>query len=422
MSDDDHMRRALALATEGLGRTSPNPTVGCVIARDGRVVGEGRTAPPGGPHAEVTALARAGDAARGAVAYTTLEPCNHTGRTGPCSEALIAAGVAEVVFAVADPNPLAAGGAARLRAAGVVVRGGILEAEGRALIRPWLHALTGAPLPWVVAKFACSLDGRTATRTGESKWITGEAARRRGHDLRQRSDAVLVGVGTVLADDPGLDPRPEGAAPAPGLKVVLDTGLRTPVDAKLLRSPGPVLIACAEGADAGRRAALEAAGAMICQAPSGQPLPRERSKSPIWGEGTIGRTALDAAIVPSPGIVDADLSRGRGEGRSTVDLGAVLLALRERGCQSVMIEGGARVLGSAFDMGLVDEVWAFVAPLVIGGGQPAVAGEGPARLADAFRLHDARTEALGPDVLIRGLTAAEETEETQTEDVCSLAS
>ena len=375
MSDEAHMRRALALAAEGLGRTSPNPTVGCVIVRGGHVVGEGRTAPPGGPHAEVVALRQAGEAARGATAYTTLEPCDHTGRTGPCSLALIEAGVAEVVFALADPNPLAAGGAARLRAAGVDVRGGVLADEARALVRPWLHAVEGSPLPWVTAKFAASLDGRTATRSGASKWITGRAARARGHALRQRSDAVLVGVGTVLADDPALDPRPESVAPAPGLKVVLDTHLRTPPEARLLTSPGPVLIACGEDASEAKKAALRAAGAEI---------------------------------------LDAPLNEGR------VDLGAVLLALRERDCLSVMIEGGAGVLGSAFDAGLVDEVWAFLAPLVIGGGQMAVAGDGPARLEDAFRLHDVETESLGPDILVRGLTT--ETQTQGSEAACSLAS
>ena len=369
------MRRALALAAEGLGRTSPNPTVGCVIVREGVVVGEGRTAPPGGPHAEVVALRDAGDAALGAIAYTTLEPCDHQGRTGPCSVALIEAGVAEVVYALADPNPVAAGGAARLRAAGITVREGVLADEAREIVRPWLHAVDGNPLPWTVAKFACSLDGRTATRTGESKWITGRAARARGHDLRQRSDAVVVGVGTVLADEPSLDPRPEGVEPAPGLKVVLDTHLRTPPEARLLRSPGPVLIACAEDAAAEQRMVLEAAGAAVAVFPT-----NDRS----------------------------------------VDLGAVLLALRERDCLSVMIEGGARVLGTAFDGGFVDEVWAFVAPLVVGGGQMAVAGEGPARLEDAFRLHGVRTERLGADVLIRGLTAEER--DQGSEAACSLAS
>ena len=414
------MRGALALASEGLGRTSPNPSVGCVIVRDGQVVGEGRTAPPGGPHAEVVALRQAGDAARGAVAYTTLEPCDHTGRTGPCSLALIEAGVAEVVYALADPNPVAAGGAARLRAAGVAVRGEVMADEARAVLRPWLRAVGGSPVPWVAAKFACSLDGRTATRTGASKWITGAPARARGHDLRQRSDAVMVGVGTVLADDPSLDPRPEGTTPAPGLKVVLDTHLRTPPDARLLPSPGPVLIACGEGADAGRRAALKAAGAEVVSFPSvgaRRPGPRAGVHLPPL--------AMQAATQHQPHPPEMGPGTGPGRrrdkpGAGRPDLRGVLEHLRQRDVLSVMIEGGAGLLGSAFDAGLVDEVWAFVAPLVIGGGQPAVAGAGPDRLEDAFRLHDVHTEALGPDILVRGLTAEERTQ--IPEAPCSLAS
>ena len=370
MDDEVYMRRALELARRAEGRTSPNPMVGCVLVRGGWVVGEGWHEGPGLPHAEVMALRAAGEAARGARAFVTLEPCDHTGRTRPCSLALIEAGVAEVIYALPDPNPLAAGGAARLRAAGVPARPGPCENEARELVRPWLHGLT-SPLPWVTAKIASTLDGRTATRTGESKWITGEAARARGHDLRQASDAVLIGGGTVLADDPGLDPRPKGRTPAPGLKVVLDTHLRTPPGARLLGTPGPVLIACGPEPDAGRRAALEAAGADV--------VPFQ-----LTGDGP--------------------------------DLAAVLRHLRARDCLSVMIEGGGTLLGSAFDAGLVNEVWAFLAPMVMGGGRMAVDGFGPARLSGAFELTDFIPEALGRDMLIRGIVARRE------EAACSRAS
>ncbi|WP_081871326.1 bifunctional diaminohydroxyphosphoribosylaminopyrimidine deaminase/5-amino-6-(5-phosphoribosylamino)uracil reductase RibD [Parvularcula oceani] len=415
MTDEaDIMRRAIALARRAEGRTSPNPLVGCVLVRDGAIVGEGWHEGPGLPHAEVMALRDAGDAARGAVAYVTLEPCNHTGRTGPCSLALIEAGVSEVVYAVADPNPLAAGGAQRLRSAGIPARQGPCEDEARALIRPWLHGLA-SDLPWVTAKFAASLDGRTATRTGDSKWITGPEARARSHELRQRCDAVLVGVGTVLADDPSLDPRPQGQEPAPGLKVVLDTHLRTPADARLLTSPGRTLIACGEEADAGKADALRAAGAEVQAFPQGEPLPWERSTSSVSGEGQQRRGSGER-IFPSPQITDLDSSRGGGEAAPrTVDLRAVLLALRKRDCLSVMVEGGASVLGSAFDRGLVDEVWAFLAPVIIGGGQPAIAGRGPDTVAEALRLSGAVTETHGPDILIRGLTQRQEA-------ACSLAS
>ncbi|MBB4660038.1 diaminohydroxyphosphoribosylaminopyrimidine deaminase/5-amino-6-(5-phosphoribosylamino)uracil reductase [Parvularcula dongshanensis] len=357
MDETELMCRAIALAERAAGRTSPNPLVGCVLAKGGRIVGEGWHEGPGLPHAEVMALRAAGEAARGATAYVTLEPCDHTGRTGPCSLALIEAGVAEVVYAVADPNPLAAGGAMRLRAAGIPARQGPCEAQARALVRPWLHSLS-SPLPYVTAKFAGTLDGRIATRTGESKWITGPAARARAHTLRQRSDAVIVGVGTVLADDPGLDPRPEGVDPAPCLKVVLDTPLRTPPTARLLKTPGAALIACGPEPDPSRRAALEAAGAEIL------PLPLE-----------AGRPSLPA----------------------------LLKALRARDCLSVMVEGGAGVLGTFFDRGLVDEVWAFIAPVILTGGRPAIDGHGPSSMDDVLRLDAVETEALGPDVLIRGL-------------------
>lgn len=364
--------RAVELARRAEGRTAPNPMVGCVLMRDGEVIGEGWHKGPGQLHAEAAALVdaieRGGDA-RGATAYVTLEPCNHHGRTPPCSEGLIAAGVAEVVYAVPDPNPLAAGGAERLRAAGLKVRH-VPMAEADRLARPWIYSLR-APRPWVTAKLAMSLDGRTATRSGASKWITGELARGRGHDLRQVSDAILIGVGTVLADDPGLDPRPEGREPAPSLKVILDTSLRTPPTAKLLTTPGSVLIASGPEAAPARVQALEAAGAEIL------PLPLE-----------AGRLPLDM----------------------------LLRHLKDRACQRVMIEGGGTLLGAAFDGGLVDEVWAFLAPTLIGGGRPAIDGMGPEGLEGAFDLDDLQTEQLGRDLLLRGVLAK------RGEAVCSRAS
>jgi diaminohydroxyphosphoribosylaminopyrimidine deaminase/5-amino-6-(5-phosphoribosylamino)uracil reductase len=356
LTDDlAHMDRAVALARHAEGHTSPNPAVGCVIVRDGRVVGEGWHEAPGRPHAEAMALAAAGGSAQGSTAYVTLEPCAHHGRTPPCADALIAAGVASVVYAVADPNPLARGGADRLRAAGLDVRH--LPHEGAAeLTRGWCHFVrTGRP--YVFAKFAASLDGRIATRDGESKWITGPQARGHGHGLRQRTDAIIVGIGTVLADDPGLDPRPEDIAPAPGLKVVLDRQGRTPVTARLLDTPGEALIVCSEDAPADRRRALAARGAEVLALPRG----------------------ADADIWPP-----------------------LLERLTQRAVVSAMIEGGARVLGSAFDAGVVDEVWAFLGPRILGSGRSAVEGEGGWRLADAPRLAAMDCTRLGDDILIRG--------------------
>jgi diaminohydroxyphosphoribosylaminopyrimidine deaminase/5-amino-6-(5-phosphoribosylamino)uracil reductase len=235
------MREALALAASGLGTTSPNPSVGCVLLdAHGAVVGRGRTAPPGGPHAEVRALAEAGAAARGATAVVTLEPCDHTGRTGPCSEALLAAGVSRLVYALPDPHALAAGGAQRLAAAGVDVAGGLLADGATDLLAPWLHRLrTGRPA--VTWKVATTVDGRTAAADGSSRWITGEAARADAHRLRGEHDALLVGVGTVLADDPALTVRgtPEPRNP---LRIVLDAAGRTPAGARVRSGEAPTWI------------------------------------------------------------------------------------------------------------------------------------------------------------------------------------
>ncbi|GGY44894.1 riboflavin biosynthesis protein RibD [Parvularcula lutaonensis] len=333
--------------------------VGCVLVKDGKVIAEGFHARPGEAHAEAMALKEAGENARGATAYVTLEPCNHYGRTPPCSHGLIDAGVARVVYGMRDVNPVAEGGAEALRKAGIAAELAPVEvrAECAALVRPWVHAMK-CWRPWVTAKLAMTLDGYTATPSGESKWITGPEARRRGHDLRQRTDAIIVGSGTVLADDPGLDPRPEGRDVAPSLKVVMDSGLRTPVDAKLLATPGPVLIIGHDDADHDRASALEAAGAEIALLP-----------------GADGRP----------------------------DLKEALRYLHSRGLVDVMIEGGGTLLGAAFDAGVVDEVWAFVAPVLFGAGRPAIAGRGPESLADAFQLTKVETETLGPDILVRGL-------------------
>src|SRR5690554_5182799 len=244
------MAMALGLARRGWYTARPNPRVGCVIARDGRVVAEGYHHRAGEPHAEINALAAAGASARGATAYVTLEPCNHQGRTGPCSQALIAAGISELVYAMADPHRAASGGLDSLRAAGVAVRGPLLEAEARAL-NPGFIKRCESGLPRVTVKLAMSVDGRTAMASGESQWITGPAARRDVQRLRAASDAVITGVGTVLRDDPALTVRAgelgldngEDIARQPPLRVIVDSALRTPAAARLLQLPGPVLIA-----------------------------------------------------------------------------------------------------------------------------------------------------------------------------------
>lgn len=369
--DDDrrYMERALELARTAEGFTSPNPMVGCVVVKDGRVVGEGFHARPGGAHAEVAALKEAGDAARGATLYVTLEPCNHHGRTPPCADAVLDAGVAEVVYALADPNPTAAGGAARLAAAGVKTRGGVCEKEARRLNRFWLTKLrTGRP--HVIAKFAASLDGRIATRTGQSQWITGAEARARSHDLRQACDAIIVGANTVIADDPTLTARPErdlgGLAARHPLRVVLDSNGRAPVTAKVFDATGDA-----------------------------QTLVAATDMTPASRQARLAERGVETAILPRD-------DRGRPR------LPALLGELAARDVTSLIVEGGAETLGAFFDGGLVDEVQAFISPRIIGGPAPgAVAGAGFASLADTARLEDVAIEPLGEDVLIRGLVRKE---------------
>ncbi len=355
------MGEAIALARRAEGDTSPNPLVGCVLVKDGEIVGRGWHKGPGLAHAEVAAIADAGEAGRGAVAYVTLEPCDHTGRTGPCTEALIAAGVREVVYAVADPNPLAAGGAKRLEAAGVAVRAGVRESEAREMNRAWVHATTFAR-PYVVAKAAMSLDGRIATRTGSSKWLTGPAARREGHKIRAQSDAILVGAGTIAADDPALTARIDGEIRSP-LRIVLDSTGASPLGAKAFeRSRAPseasALLATTARCPADRQAAFEAAG------------------------------------------VDVAVCAADDDGR--VDLDELMADLHKREIRSLMIEGGGTVLGAFLDRDLIDEVRLFYAPLLIGGGKPAFDGAGVARVANAGGFEFDPPEAVAADFLVRG--------------------
>lgn len=362
------MARALDLARGVKGRTSPNPAVGAVLVRDGEVVGEGATMSYGLPHAEPVALAAAGGRARGATMYVTLEPCSHTGRTPPCADAVIAAGVTEVHIATLDPNPRVAGrGRRRLAEAGIRVVVGEGASDARALNEDFARWITtGRPL--VTAKFACSLDGRIATRTGDSRWITGPEAREEVHRLRDQIDAILVGVGTVLADDPQLTVRLGGCARPPRnpWRIVLDSTCRTPAVARLLapgaaagRDDDRVTVFTTERAPAERRAALEAAGAEV------RVLPADH-----------GRVSL-------PALLD-DLGRRKVTG--------------------LLVEGGATVHGAFFDAGLVDLVVAFIAPIVIGGRDApgAVGGRGPAALAEARRLLDTQVRLVGADTLVSG--------------------
>jgi diaminohydroxyphosphoribosylaminopyrimidine deaminase/5-amino-6-(5-phosphoribosylamino)uracil reductase len=336
---DEAMRRAVALAARGLGTTSPNPVVGCLLLDiAGDVVGEGFHAYAGGPHAEIVALAQAGERARGGVAVVTLEPCNHTGRTGPCAQALIAAGVTRVVIAVDDPTPDAAGGATTLRAAGVTVETGVRRSEAEQGNIAWLTAVRRRR-PYVTWKFAATLDGRSAAADGTSMWITSAPAREDVHVLRSTVDAVVAGVGTVLADDPQLtvrNLRDGSLAIKQPLRVVVDSLGRTPEKARVRDGAAPTWIATAAEV----------------------------------GAGPDGR----------------------------IDLSALLAALYARGVRAALLEGGPTLAGAFLAAGLVDRVIGYVAPKLLGAGTSALLDAGVPSIADAIDLDFLDITRVGPDL------------------------
>ncbi|MDE3010885.1 MAG: bifunctional diaminohydroxyphosphoribosylaminopyrimidine deaminase/5-amino-6-(5-phosphoribosylamino)uracil reductase RibD [Pseudomonadota bacterium] len=359
------MARALALARRGQATTTPNPRVGCVLVRDGLPVGEGWHERAGEAHAEVHALRAAGQRARGSTAYVTLEPCSHVGRTGPCCEALVAAGVARVVAAMQDPNPLVSGqGFARLRAAGVAVRVGVAEAAARALNPGFIARLTRG-WPWVRLKVAMSLDGRTALANGASQWITSAAARADGHRLRAEACAVLSGSGTILADDPQLTARDVQATRQP-LRVVIDGGLRMPAAARVLDGE-PTLV-------------LARSGVLAQDAP---------------GAGAERARALMARGARVIGVAEDPHDPAH------LDLRAALLALGREPLNEVLVEGGEILNGALLTAGLVDECVFYVAPALLGSAARGPARLGPfERLAQRHRLRFAAVERVGPDLRI----------------------
>jgi diaminohydroxyphosphoribosylaminopyrimidine deaminase/5-amino-6-(5-phosphoribosylamino)uracil reductase len=355
VSDHRHMARALQLAREGRYTTHPNPRVGCVIVREGQVVGEGFHPRAGQPHAEVFALRQAGEQARGSTAYVTLEPCAHFGRTPPCAEALVAAGVGRVVMAGQDANPLVSGkGRAILEAAGIRVTVGVLEAEAEALNPGFLRRMAGG-LPWVRVKMAGSLDGRTGMPSGESKWITGPDARRDVQHWRAMSSAIITGIGTVLADDPGLNVRPSDwtdwhyGEPVQPWRVILDSQLRIPLTARVLAADTKVIVVTTPRSDAAKAEALGALGVEVWRLPPG-------------------------------------------------NLREVLMRLAAAGANEVLVEAGATLAGAFVDAGLVDELVLYVAPTLLGSeGRPLFrlpfSGMGQQRRLD---IRDVRS--FGPDI------------------------
>jgi diaminohydroxyphosphoribosylaminopyrimidine deaminase/5-amino-6-(5-phosphoribosylamino)uracil reductase len=354
-----HMSRALELARRGEGFVEPNPMVGCVIAHGDQVVGEGWHRRFGGSHAEAEAIAAAGERAAGATLYVTLEPCAHFGKTPPCTQAILAAGIAHVVCAMRDPFPKVSGrGIAELQTAGVHLEVGLFEAEARQLNAPYLKLLaTGRP--WVIAKWAMSLDGRIATHTGESRWISGLRSRAVVHRMRGRVDAVIVGSGTAHADDPLLSARPPG--PRKAARIVVDSAASLASDSRLIRTieEGPVLVAVGPNSTSADRQRLQDHGCEIL-------------------------------------VCDAATHAAR--------LAQLLDELGRRRMTNVLVEGGGKLLGALFDLGAIDEVHVFIAPKLIGG-EAAIAplgGHGIENMSEALPLIDTQSEQVGDDLYIHG--------------------
>jgi diaminohydroxyphosphoribosylaminopyrimidine deaminase/5-amino-6-(5-phosphoribosylamino)uracil reductase len=359
----DYMEQALTLAGLALGQVSPNPAVGAVVVKDGVVVGKGHTQPPGGDHAEVVALKQAGTQAKDGVIYVTLEPCNIYGRTPPCTKAIIKAGIKEVNIAMIDDNPQVNGdGIKELRDAGIEVKLGEGVKETRRLNEAYIHyKKTGKP--FVIAKYAISLDGKIATKKGDSKWISSQDSRCSSHQLRHISDVIMVGVNTVLADDPQLTVRgghgKGGNAEKQPLRIIVDSRGRTPLEANVFHEPGKTIIAVANKITEKKKKAYRDVGAEVLEIPA-----------------TDGR----------------------------VDLTKLLDYLGEKSVTSILVEGGGILLGSLFDLKLVDKVIAYIAPMIIGGeeAKSPVAGEGFATIAEAVKLKDLSVNTCDDDVIITG--------------------
>ncbi len=362
----DHMELALSLARLALGQVSPNPAVGAVVVKNNIAVGQGYTQPPGSSHAEVVALEKAGEKARGGTMYTTLEPCCHYGQTPPCAQAIIDTGITEVHMAMLDPNPLVSGrGKDELERAGIKTFVSEHEQEAKDLNEAYIKFITTGR-PFVTAKYAMSLDGKIATRSGDSKWISNDEARHYVHNLRYVSDAIMVGANTVLADNPHLTARcgsvRGGTARKQPLRVIVDGKGRMPLTARVLREPGKTLLVLGRPAKLGEVEAFARAGAELLE-----------------------------------------LASSAGQ----VDLGKLLKILGERGITSVLVEGGGILIGSLFDWGLVDKVIAVIAPVIIGGEKAkiAVSGKGVDRMADALKLERVSVGKFGQDLMISGYVA-----------------
>jgi diaminohydroxyphosphoribosylaminopyrimidine deaminase/5-amino-6-(5-phosphoribosylamino)uracil reductase len=360
MNDQEFMRIALELAVRGNGWTSPNPMVGAVVVKDGDIVGRGWHKKAGGPHAEVYAIDDAGDLAAGATIYVTLEPCHHQGRTPPCTEKILSSGICRVVMAMKDPNPDVRGGGGEFLAEnGISVTSGVCETEARRLNESFIKYVTTRQ-PFVTLKCAATLDGRIATRTGDAKWVTGEASRKFVHESRHASDAILVGVNTVKVDDPLLTTRRDDETSKNPIRIVLDTHLSIPENSKLL------------------------------QIPSG-------SDTLIITGNSKSSARRDAILKTGAKIIDAAVKDGR------IDLAALMPRLGAMGITSLLVEGGARVAAAALQAKVVDKIYFFYAPKILGGdGVPMCSGPGPDRMSDGIPVSDIRVRQFDDDVMIEG--------------------
>jgi diaminohydroxyphosphoribosylaminopyrimidine deaminase / 5-amino-6-(5-phosphoribosylamino)uracil reductase len=358
----DYMERAISLAKLALGQVSPNPAVGAVIVKGDDIIGQGYTQPPGSSHAEIMALKEAGMRARGGVMYVTLEPCCHFGRTPPCTKDVIAAGIKEVHIAIIDPNPLVSGkGLKELESAGIKTVVGEHAEDAAEIVESYIKFITTGR-PFVTIKYAMSLDGKIAARTGDSKWISSDESRRYVHFLRYTSDAVMVGVNTVLTDDPQLTSRASirgGVTKNQPLRVIVDATGRTPLTAKVFNPPGQVLLAVSDKVTAAQKKAYKKLGAEVLELPS------------------------------KNGFIDLD---------------KLLITLGEKQVTSVLVEGGASLLGSLCDHNLVDKAVVFVAPVIIGGekARTAVGGKGADKVVNSLKLERVKTKRSDSDMMITG--------------------
>jgi diaminohydroxyphosphoribosylaminopyrimidine deaminase/5-amino-6-(5-phosphoribosylamino)uracil reductase len=363
MEDHDlkYMQESLEFAAEGKGRTSPNPMVGAVVVKDGAVIGRGYHQKAGTPHAEIHALNEAGMGAHGSTLYVTLEPCCHRGRTLPCSDFIIRSRVQRVVVAMKDPNPLVNGkGIRQLRNAGIQVDVGVMENEARELNEFFIKYIA-TKRPFVILKSAVTLDGKIATRTGDSQWITGESSRKKGHEIRNSVDAILVGVNTVLEDNPSLTTRLSGEASKDPVRIILDTHLRTPLDARVIVNDSP-------------------------------------AKTYIFADGDVARERVRAYQEKGVTVMVAKKSFHR------LDFTQVMEDLGRMEITSLLIEGGSEVHASALKKGIVDRVIFFVAPKIMGGGSSknAIGNLGVDRIKDLVQLENIKIEQIGDDVMVQG--------------------